>query len=211
MSIPPPQSGSPGPQGPGPFWGAAASRVPLHRPLRRPGPVPFGARRTCSGAVGVGADAPATSHIPTPASNTNVCLVRLTYCASSDRGKGPHSPSPSSPTHRTRNSWLCLYGMNTKGGGGGALGGSHKGAAYSNLIIPQPILGQDFLWVGGSQSQKTPPPPLSYKQSLAHMPHRGELRSRCPAAPFVRSEPPPERSRCEAQSKPGAGGGGGGS
>ena len=46
-------------------------------------------------------------------------------------------------------------------------------AACSNLIFPQPILGQDFLWVGGSQSHKTPPPPHCHKQCL-----------HCPPTPF---------------------------
>ena len=56
-----------------------------------------------------------------------------------------------------------------KGGGGGGwgLGGSHKGAAYSNLIFPQPSFGSRFFWGGGgSQSQKTPPL-SSYKQRLS--------------------------------------------
>ena len=39
---------------------------------------------------------------------------------------------------------------------GGGPGGSHKGAAYSNLIFPQPNFGSRF-FLGGSQSQKTPP------------------------------------------------------
>ena len=41
---------------------------------------------------------------------------------------------------------------------GGGLGGSHKGAAYSNLSFPKPNFGSRFFWgVGGSQSQKKPP------------------------------------------------------
>ena len=44
----------------------------------------------------------------------------------------------------------CVYKeLITKGEG--VWGGSHKGAAYSNLIF---LLGQDFFWVGGSQSPK---------------------------------------------------------
>ena len=43
--------------------------------------------------------------------------------------------------------------------GVGGSGGSHKLAAYSNLIFPQPNFGSRFfLGVGGSQSQKDPPP-----------------------------------------------------
>ena len=58
------------------------------------------------------------------------------------------------------------HGSVRKGGGG--LGGSHKGAAYSNLIFPQPNFGSRF-FLGGSVSEPIDPPP-SYKHSLVPPP-----------------------------------------
>ena len=52
-------------------------------------------------------------------------------------------------------------------GGGGAGGGSHKRAAYSILIFPEPNFGSRF-FLGGVSEPKDPPP-RSYKQSLEGM------------------------------------------
>ena len=54
-------------------------------------------------------------------------------------------------------------------GVGGGLGGSHKGAACSILIFPQPKLWSRFFFGGGWVSEPKDPPP-SYQQKSAAVP-----------------------------------------
>ena len=90
-----------------------------------------------------------------------------TSVLSLQRGGGYHvrAPTPEMISSGDRRRQALFKGIPTKGGRGG-LGGSHKGAAYSNLIFPPPNFGSRFFlgWVG--LRAKRPPPPPSYKQSL---------------------------------------------
>ena len=59
--------------------------------------------------------------------------------------------------------------------GGGGLGVSHKGAAYSNLISPQPNFGCEIFlgWVGLRAERPPPPPPFMNKAWLECTPFHG--------------------------------------
>ena len=75
--------------------------------------------------------------------------------------------SRNGPGAAFRNTWLALgflYKELICRGGGGASECIPQRAAYSILISCQPNLGQDFFWVGGSQSRKTPPPLINKAQ-----------------------------------------------